>query len=155
MTTQQEEADMPGTKPQTKKERKTFSTGSVAARLVTGQKVGPLRDNNYKAVLGKDGKKVAQVSDRTSGAILEGMPSEVEAQTSKVLKESGKGGTGRYVVGESDVDKARQLIQAAHVARAKQIQAKQADKPRAGSKPSGKRARSRIRTAGKRGAKVA
>jgi hypothetical protein len=142
-------------KTQTKKERKAFSTGSVAARLVTGQKIGPLRDNNYKAVLGKDGKKVAQVSDRTRGAILEGLPSEVEAQASKVLKESGKGGTGRYVVGESDIDKARDLIQAAHVARVKQIEAKQADKPKAvaASKSSGKRARSRSGgTVAKRGA---
>jgi hypothetical protein len=62
--------------------------------------------------------------------------------------ESGKGGTGRYVVGESDVDKARELILAAYAARVKQIQAKQASKPQAlgkadEPKPSGKRARSR------------
>jgi hypothetical protein len=139
-TTQKEE-DMPATKTQSKKERKAFSTGSVAAMLVTGQKVGPLRDNNYKAVLGKDGKKVAQVADRASGAILENLPSEVEAHASKVLKESGKGGTGRYVVGDGDVDKARKLIQAAHTARVKQIEAKQAHKPKA----SGKRARAERR----------
>ena len=142
---------MAAAKTQTKKERQAFSTGSVAARLVTGQKVGPLRDNNYKAVLGKDGRKVAQVSDRTSGAVLEGLPSEVEAQASKVLKESGKGGAGRYVVGESDIDKARDLIQAAHVARVKQIEARQADKPKATKtavpNASGKRARSRTKRA--------
>jgi hypothetical protein len=135
---------MPAQKSQTKKERKAFSTGSVAARLVAGQKkVGPLRDNNYKAVLGKDGKKVAQVSDRASGAIPEALPDEVEAQAGKVLKESGKGGTGRYVVGEADVDKARELILAAHAARVKQIEAKQTTaKPKDETKPSGKRARS-------------
>lgn len=144
-------------KTQTKKERKAFPTGSVAARLVTGQKVGPLRDNNYKAILGPDGKKVAQVSDRASGAILEGLPSEVEALASKALKESGKGGTGRYVVGEGDVDKARELIQAAHVARVKQIEANQADKPKAtaASKPSGKRARSHGQSAKRGAVKVA
>jgi hypothetical protein len=71
---------MPATKTQSKKERKAFSAGSVAARLVAGQKkVSPLRDNNYKAILGPDGKKVAQVSDRASGAILEGLPDDVEA----------------------------------------------------------------------------
>jgi len=146
---------MAAAKAQTHKERKVFSTGSVAARLVTGQKVGPLRDNNYKAILGPDGKKVAQVSDRASGAILEGLPSEVEAKAAKVLKESGKGGTGRYVVGENDVDKARDLIQAAHVARVKQIEARRADKPKAASKPSGKRARSRGTTAKGGAVKVA
>ena len=98
-----------------------LSPGSIAARLVTGEKVGPLRDNNYKAVLGKEGKKVAQVSDRASDAILEGLPSEVEARAGKLLKESGKGGTGRYVVPEAELDKARELIAAAHVARAKAI----------------------------------
>ena len=61
-------------------------------------------------------------------------------QASKALKESGKGGTGRYVVGEGDVDKARELIRAAHKARVEQIEAKQADKPKAAS---GKRTRSR------------
>jgi hypothetical protein len=39
---------------------------------------------------------------------------EVEAQTGKVLKESSKGGTGRYVVGDDDVDNAPALIEAAH-----------------------------------------
>ena len=115
--------------------------GSLArVPALPGQNVGPLRDNDNKAVLGKDGKKVAQVSDRASGAILEGVPSEVEAQASKVLKESGRGGTGRYVVGEGDVDNARELILAAHAAHAKAIHAKQASKPKVAS---GKRARSR------------
>jgi hypothetical protein len=103
--------------------RSAFAAGSVAAQ--------PLRDNNYKAIHGPDGKRVAQVSDRASGAILEGLPDEVEAAAAKALKESGKGGTGRYVVGESDVDKARELINAAHAARVRAIQAKQAaDKPK-------------------------
>jgi hypothetical protein len=94
------------------------------------------------------------VSDRTNGAILEGLPSEVEAQAGKALKESGKGGTGRFVVTDSDVDKARKLIEAAHVARAKQLEARQADRPKAttAAKPSGKRARSRGGMAAKRGA---
>ena len=78
------------------------------------------------------------MSDRASGAVLEGLPSEVEAQASTALKESGKGGTGRYVVGEDDVEKALTLINAAHAARVRAIQAKQAtDKPKAESKPSG------------------
>jgi hypothetical protein len=53
------------------------------------------------------------------------------------------------VVGEDDVDRTRDLIQAAHVAKVKQIETKQADKPKAAGKPSGK---PRSRTAAKRGA---
>jgi hypothetical protein len=108
-----------------------------------------------KAILGPDGRRVAQVSDRASGAILEGLPSEVEAQAGKALKESGKGGTGRYVVGEDDVDKARELILAAHASRVRAIQAKQTtDKPKADGKPSGKGARVRGASA-RRGARLA
>ena len=69
-----------------------------------------------------------------------------------MLKKSGKGGTGRYVVGEGDLDKARELILAAHSARAKAIQAKQAAEPKAAGRaleptPSGRRARSRSKGA--------
>ena len=68
-----------------------------------------------------------------------------------MLKKSGKGGTGRYVVGEGDLDKARELILAAHAARAKANQAKAAEPKAAGRAleptPSGRRARSRSKGA--------
>jgi hypothetical protein len=132
-------------KSQTKKEHKAFAPGTVSAQLVEGERhVGKLMDNNYKRITDKDGRTVAQVSDRRTGAVLERLPSEIERLAGKQLKESGKGGTGRYVVGPEDVDKARKLILAAHKAHVKQIEEKKSDKPKlTASKPSGKRARAR------------
>jgi hypothetical protein len=120
----------------------TKATGAtLMAEVLKGiptKQLGKAQGAGQRRIFNKGGQRVAQVTPRATFVILE----HVRGAKVGGLKEAGKGGRGRYVVTAEDVATARDIIAIALTWNPEPIE-KSAAGPKAKSKPSGKRARSR------------
>jgi hypothetical protein len=100
----------------------------------------PGKAQGERRMMNKDGKRVAQVSPYSTYIILE----KVRGAKVGGLKEAGKGGTGRYIVGEGDVQVARDIIAIALTWKPEPIEASAA-KPKAAKAKSSSPKRSGVK----------